>query len=527
MRLEVLFILLITLLILSGCSQIEEGKVSKEAKKISLVEIPPTKKKVGIPESLFPPKFSWRLFKGTERSDLYYASFIPRKPEVEFKVAVKPNFGGRLSTPIVFEDLVLISDSKVLYAYSREDGKLEWMWSYDSERDIKAYGAGESIYAAIFKTYPGERYDLILVALDGRGSKLWESKVNSERVNFATVLLVAEGKVFVGTVNGFIYCFSEGGDFLWQRKVGGIVRGLAYGEGTLFATSEAKREIFAFDTRGDLKWMRNTGGEAGTLLYSKGQVLLVSASHLLCFSKDGELLWKKDLGAGTDVNKNSLLSAGKSIYVARMVGEKPLSLHILNSEGGEVGKFLVQMDENPGIPIATEDIVLLPVTKYNEYSKLYFLWRGGEKVYELMVEAEETFQPRVSVDEGEIFVVFSINRTDGYLYKLSDWEEPLIKDVKAEIRNDSLLITSILHDPKSSIYRAFVFYSIDGEWKISEMFPARRYIIEPIGGYGFGEEPYETRIDVKPSSTVEFYILAIDKVGNYRLSQNSAYRIST
>jgi outer membrane protein assembly factor BamB len=526
MRLKVLFIFLITLIALSGCSQSEEEKISEETKKISLVEIPPTKERGKIPESLFPQKFSWRLFKGTERSDFYYASFIPRKPEVEFKVAVKPNFGGKLSTPIVFEDLVLISDSKVLYAYSRQNGKLEWMWSYNSETDIKAYGAGESIYVAIFKTYAGEKYDLILVALDEEGGKLWESKVTSKQSNFATTLLVAEKKVFVGTVNGFIYCFSEGGDFLWERKIGGIVRGLAYGEGILFATSEAKREVFALDVNGDIRWMRDTGGEVGTPIYSKGRVLLVSASHLLCFSKDGELLWKKGLGAGTDVNRNSLLSAGRAVYVARTVGEKPLNLYILNFEGDEIGKFALQNGENPGIPVTTEDIVLLPVTKYNEYSKLYFLWKGKEDIYELKVGAEETFQPRISIDEGEIFVVFSINRTDGYLYKFSDRDEPLIKDIKAEIRNDSLLITSVLHDPNSSIYRAFVFYSMDSEWKFSEMFPARRYIIEPVGGYGFSEEPYEAKIEVRPNSTVEFYILAIDKVGNYRLSKNSAYRIS-
>uniref|UniRef100_A0A7J2TKL5 Uncharacterized protein n=1 Tax=Archaeoglobus fulgidus TaxID=2234 RepID=A0A7J2TKL5_ARCFL len=46
------------------------------------------------------------------------------------------------------------------------------------------------------------------------------------------------GKVCVRSGDGNLYCFSENGEMLWSEYIGGILRGLAYGERTLFATSE-------------------------------------------------------------------------------------------------------------------------------------------------------------------------------------------------------------------------------------------------------------------------------------------------
>ncbi|MEM4141274.1 MAG: hypothetical protein QXG36_09240, partial [Nitrososphaeria archaeon] len=55
-----------------------------------------------------------------------------------------------------------------------------------------------------------------------------------------------------------------------------------------------------------------------------------------------------------------------------------------------------------------------------------------------------------------------------------------------------------------------------------------RYLIEPVGGYGFGETlfPYDVRVEIaKGITTVEFYVIAIDNVGNYETTKVYAYLI--
>ncbi|MDI6851379.1 MAG: hypothetical protein QMD82_05525 [bacterium] len=46
-----------------------------------------------------------------------------------------------------------------------------------------------------------------------------------------------------------------------------------------------------------------------------------------------------------------------------------------------------------------------------------------------------------------------------------------------------------------------------------------------MGGYGLSEEPFEAEIRVGQNSVVEFYVAAVDKVGNVRFSKVYAFRV--
>jgi outer membrane protein assembly factor BamB len=516
--------------------------------RLSLEKIEPAKEREKIPENYLPALLPWKLFKGGAESSMFYPSFIPRKPEVVFRVNVSSHFGFFVSTPLIEGDKIYLADDAGIYALDRKTGEFLWGKEILSDslegrkisypqpwerwealgigKSVAAYGLGRYLYVAT----SGGGKNLVIAFDKATGNVVWKSELEGEEDNLVTSnLLVADGKVCAGTVHSDarVYCFTEDGKFLWSTKLEGNIRGLAYGDGTIFVTSEPTRKLFALDaSSGEVKWVYQHDSGVNTAAYVEGRIIFTDSSgRVAALSKDGQLLWKKNVGAGSDVNTNSLLAASRNgIYVARTLGEEPLELYVLDLDGNTIGSFTLLDGEYPGIPLVTEDIVVLPVKKNFEYSKIYLLWRGTAKLYELKVlESDEPWMPRVAVAYGEIYAV---GRIPDVIYRLVDEEKPVIKEVRAELLNASMRVKAVLQDERSAIYRAILVYSINGsDWKYEEMQPSRRYVTEPIGGYGLSEEPYEATIQLKPGSRIEFYVVAIDNVGNYAMSEGYAYRV--
>jgi outer membrane protein assembly factor BamB len=543
-----ILILIVTAVIWMGCVQPEPKPDTKPVpsppvpsqppKKLKLMEIEPTKEKEQLPPEYFPPSLPWRLFKGDERSAMYYPSYVPRKPEVEFKVELSANLGGELATPVV-SNLIILADHQRIYALNRENGEIVWSKDiYDEfNRFVEAYGKGEFVYLATSST-PGGGGKPILIALNDDGKLQWSVEFGERGSRTTSNLIIANGAICLG-INDNVYCFSEKGETLWSGYVGGNVRGLAYGGGKLFVSSENQNVLYAFDIKtGERLWQYENDAVVGTPLF-KEKILFVDGSGKVVCLDEGEVLWKRNFGIGQDANSNSLLAAGTKIFASRRLGDKPLSVMTIGFDGEKVGEFRLESDEEPGTPLVTEDIVLLPVssTEHSRYSKIYVLWRGLEKLDEIKIEGEEIFMPRIAVANGEIYTLISVNRSKAILYKLSDKEEPEIKDIEVGLNEGKggkdvegakkgIEITATLRDERSGIYKPLVVYSINrSDWRYLEMHPVRKYFKEPLGGYGLGEEPYEAKIQIAPNSTIEFYIAAIDKVGNAKFSDVYAFKL--
>jgi hypothetical protein len=90
-------------------------------------------------------------------------------------------------------------------------------------------------------------------------------------------------------------------------------------------------------------------------------------------------------------------------------------------------------------------------------------------------------------------------------------------------------ISAVIGDERSAVYRALLFYSVNGSaWRSVEMAPERRYargeVMEPIGGYGFEAEPFAASIPPQPAgSEVSYLVAAVDNVGNYAFSEVRSY----
>ncbi len=150
----------------------------------------------------------------------------------------------------------------------------------------------------------------------------------------------------------------------------------------------------------------------------------------------------------------------------------------------KIVEIAIKENEDAGTPVVTKKVVILPVVSLH-YGKIYLLWRGTNKLYEYEYAGEENYMPKVSAAYGNIYAVFSYDRAKHAIIKFEDSEKPEIKKVENIKHNNSIDVRAMVQDKESGIYKAIVAYNKDSEWHYVEMEPVRRYVMEPIGGYGF------------------------------------------
>jgi outer membrane protein assembly factor BamB len=496
--------------------------------------------------------------KSSERTDMFYASSLPRVPQPIFKVNISANIGGLLAEAVVEGDKLFLADHQGVYAISRDDGSLVWgvevyfdslegrAISYPQPttkwralglwRFVEAYGLGTHLYVGTSSSSGGEN-DAYLIAFNkDNGELVWKVKLESEsnatsKASVTSNLIVAGGRVFIGCIGreGYVFCITEEGVLQWRKKVGGNVRGLTYGADVLYVSSEYSTKLYALKPQtGETIWIFEHNAELSTPIYkSKRIVLSDSMGNLLAVSEDGRLLWRKPLGISSDVNTNSFIAVDdRSVYAVRGLGERPRNLFKLDLDGNVLGNFTIEKDEDGGRPLVSNDVTILPVLQSYKYNKIYFLWRGLFKLCEFKFEEkEEIWMPKISAAYGEIYVVANPST----LYKFADIKKPLMGDVKTRVKDDTIIINASVCDEESGLHRVYLVYSLNcSDWNYQPMYISIRYFTEPIGGYGFGKTPfpYDTMIEIpEGSTTLEFYILAIDNIGNYETSRVYAYRI--
>ena len=523
----------------------------------------------------------WKLVKGTQQSDLL-GSEVPRVPELIYQRNVSASIDPVITTPLVEGGRLFLADGGGLYALNASTGEL--LWGVDVaavaeapaggaggyielEKDKRArqgwdverwrflalgtgltyfsYGVGKHAYIATATTQPDvlKPYEEpVLIAIDkSTGEVLWQRKFGFKEQSASGNLIVSEGMVCVAAENR-IYCFTEDGEPAWSYQVeGGAVLGFAASDGVLYATTpgtaEEKAALYAFDMKsGRLLWKYSPGGGMSAPVAKRGRVFVLS-DGLVALSEDGKELWRKSLGTGSDIYGNPYLAVSESrLYAVRDLGERPLNLYVLDFSGNVVGNFTFAEDEQPaGAPVVAGNLVLLPVVKWGEnaYTKIYLLWRGTAKLHELSYSGREVARPKASAAGGRIYALWWLGSRAEAKHQLTvfgDEEAPEISDVtyvRSARASESVKISATLGDGRSAIYRAVLFYRVNGSaWQSVEMLPERRYVMEPIGGYGFEAEPFAASIPAQEAgSVVSYLVAAVDSVGNYAFSEVRRYEV--
>jgi len=573
------FLLIFLVIPISGCANQEIGKSNEEKLKetIPTPQPRPPSEELGVANELnvspyLPKLSSWKLIKGKADSSLH-GCVVPRVPKLLYQRNVSV-----ISTVLAEKDRIYLVDIGGIYALNATTGELVWGldvsavakapmggeegyvdleqnkraqqgWDVDRWRfitlgtEVSLFGSGVGRYAYIATkaTQPdvlGSYQAPVIVAVDKHsGEIVWKKNFGSAGQSTTGNLVVSENTVCVasghGVENAAVYCFTEDGEQKWSQKVDDrAILGMAVGRDTLYVVTQ--KTLYAFDLEnGNLQWsyLSKYGGMSAPL--AKDDTVFIYAGGELVAIKNGEELWKvAGLGIGSDIYDNPYMAASDNfLYAVRNVGERPLNLYTIDFRGNIVNEFTFK-GEPAGSPVVAGNLVLLPV-RVEEKGEcvVHILWRGNTELYSITLPDIGGYV-KLSSAHGRIHVVqitgYGGQLAQNVLTVYGDDETPIIEnvsDVSQAHAGENVKVSADLEDSRSAIYRALLFYRINSSlWHILEMNPERRYVIEPIGGYGFSKEPFSAVIPVQPAgSVVEYSVVTIDNVGNYAFSEVRSY----
>ena len=209
--------------------------------------------------------------------------------------------------------LYLGSRDGYLYALDPEDGSVQWR-----------YEAGKSLITASAISPGGAIHfgddDQSIYALNppsdasDAAELVWRYQFPTDNPAFSNPAIAADGSVYVGGSDNYIYALSADGSSKWHYQTGGAIKGspaLAADGSIYFGSSDAY--IYALDADGSRKWRYQTDGAVATAptIGADGAVYFASNDQqVYALDPDGELLWSYPLASAADFSSSALASDG-------------------------------------------------------------------------------------------------------------------------------------------------------------------------------------------------------------------------
>ena len=223
------------------------------------------------------------------------------------------------SSPLVDKGRVYFgTENGTVYALRARDGAVRWTY--------KASGAVKGALALdrgrlIFGDYGGH----VQAIRQRDGSRLWStssagSALGLRAGRFYSTPAVAYGRVYIGSLDGFVYSFSAtNGKLAWRHKTGGFVYsspavGNPPGTGPSVYIGSYDGKLYAFDARsGKVRWTHRAGGKISGAPVIIGDLVFYSVistkSSAAVGVSTGQEVWRTHRGAF-----NPGISDGRRIY---------------------------------------------------------------------------------------------------------------------------------------------------------------------------------------------------------------------
>src|SRR5215210_7112096 len=211
------------------------------------------------------------------------------------------------------------SEDGTVYALRASDGAVRWR--YKASGAVKA-GLALKDGKLIFGDYGGK----VQAIRQADGHRLWRSnsagtKLGLRSGRFYSTAAVAYGRVYIGSLDGFVYSFAaRNGRLAWRHKTGGFV----YSSPAVASVGSAGPTVYvgSYDGKlyalnaksGKVRWARNSGGRISGSPSVIGDLVFYSnlkrRSTAAVGARTGGLVWKTGRGAF-----NPVISDGRRIYL--------------------------------------------------------------------------------------------------------------------------------------------------------------------------------------------------------------------
>jgi outer membrane protein assembly factor BamB len=211
------------------------------------------------------------------------------------------------------------SEDGTVYALRASDGAVRWR--YRASGAVKG-GLALKDGKLFFGDYGGK----VQAIRQTDGRRVWQATSAGTRFGlragrFYSTPAVAYGRVYIGSLDGFVYSFAaSNGHLAWRHKTGGFVYSSpavasigATGPTVYIGSYDGK--LYALDAQsGKVRWARNSGGKISGGPVVIGDLVFYSnlsrRSTAAVGARTGQTVWKTGRGAF-----NPAISDGRRIYL--------------------------------------------------------------------------------------------------------------------------------------------------------------------------------------------------------------------
>ncbi|XP_048580544.1 uncharacterized protein LOC5518642 isoform X4 [Nematostella vectensis] len=308
--------------------------------------------------------------------------------------------------------LYVSSDDQVIYALDAKTGDL--MWKYGTAEDggsMCAFSPDETVL------YCGTDDNFIRAFNRLDGTLLWKFK--TEGAVTSSTRVGTDGTLFVGCVDGHIYCIKPDGTLKWKKHLGDQVwatPALQDGGRVVFIASMAQEphNVFALQGEtGEVLWQRLTGGPvfASPALSADESTVYVCSFDANCYayeSATGKIMWVFEADASFQSSPALSKSRGLmfvtstegNMFCVRLSDGKIQWIH--KSKGEFFSTAFVAADNRVYVGSGTGNVLALNQS-------------DGSLIWSFKTETDDMVysSPKMTKD-GTLY----IGGVDGYLYAL-------------------------------------------------------------------------------------------------------------
>jgi outer membrane protein assembly factor BamB len=141
-------------------------------------------------------------------------------------------------------------------------------------------------------------------------------KFRTEAPISAQVVADAEGNLYVGSHDHFLYALTSGGELRWKQDLGDQIYGTPYVDeaGNVYVGSDAD-SVFSFTSAGTLRWKLLMRGDAdtGIMPLPNGDLVTAAGRDVWSFTRDGRAVWRFE--AQGKIFATPAIDTDGSIYV--------------------------------------------------------------------------------------------------------------------------------------------------------------------------------------------------------------------